>query len=106
MLFDNDKAGRDAGKELEKKLSDMVDGKIFFVTDGEQDGSIESLIASSDLQAVKASNHYDESTPIGKKILAKAFHGMVTGGRFTPSEVTRKNFHDLFVKLGIVGSGI
>ena len=105
LLFDNDKAGRDAGKGLKKDLGDLVEGKMFFVTDGEQDGSIESLIAPSDIQAVKEFNHYDTSTQVGKKILAKAFHSMVVGGHFTPSDETRKNFHDLFVKLGIVGSG-
>ena len=103
LLFDNDKAGRDAVKSLKKELGDLVEGKMFFVTDGEQDGSIESLIVTSDIQAVKELNHYDASTPVGKKIIAKAFHIMVTGGRFTPSEATRKNFYDLFVKLGIVG---
>jgi predicted ATPase len=103
VVLDNDGEGQKQRATMAENFGEEVDAHVVYVS--EQDGFVtENLISKEDY--VKAcGTDYNPDMPKQAKIAkARQFAGMVDSGELVPDAETRKNFTDLFERLGLMGN--
>lgn len=94
VLLDNDKAGRETAKALER-LEKLTENKVFFVSD-DTDSTVESLLSEKVRDQVA---QYDSDGKLQKSVTALRFLRAVESENIDLDTETKSNFGALFEKL-------
>lgn len=94
VLLDNDNAGRETAKALER-LEKLTENKVFFVSD-ETDSTVESLLSEKVRGQVA---QYDSDGKLQKSVTALRFLRAVESENIDLDTETKSNFGALFEKL-------
>lgn len=101
VVLDNDGEGHITRATIADNYGEEVNAHVVYVS--EQDGfTTENLISNEDYTKACGTDYNPDMPKQAKIAKARQFSGMVDSGELVPNAETRKNFLDLFARLGLV----